>query len=315
MSSTIARPARAEIDTLADDAAQELDRVLDLIRWGASRFEQYELHYGHGTDNAVDEALGLVLFALHLQPGLPDSLFESRLTRTERRRVVDLLAERIKSRRPAAYLMQRARFAGMEFFVDERVLVPRSPLAEWIERGFEPLVDAWQVRRVLDLGTGSGCLAIACAMAFPDAEVVAADVSAQALEVADINVCKHELEDRVSLVQSDLFDGIEGEFDLILSNPPYVPSSRMQTLPAEYLHEPRMALESGVDGLDATRRILELAPAHLSANGALVVEVGEARPALERAYPSYPFIWLEFERGGDHVFMIEKAALLSAQGR
>ena len=295
-----------DLDSLAD----ELLSARDLIRWGASRFNEAGLYFGHGTDNAVDEANVLVLHALHLPPGTPAGLLEGRLTRSERRVVLGLLARRIEERRPAPYLTHEAWFAGLSFYVDERVLVPRSLLGEVIEQGFLPWLDGIDVRRVLDLGTGSGCIAVACALAFPEADVDAVDVSADALEVARINVERHGLEGRVRLVRSDLLAGLApARYDLIVSNPPYVDADELASMPTEYRHEPSLGLAAGVDGLDVVRRILADAGDFLSDHGVLVVEVGASRVALEDAYPQAPFLWLELERGEDGVCLLSAEAL------
>ncbi len=283
----------------------ELHSARDFVRWGASRFNEAGLVFGHGTDNAVDEAITLVLHALHLEPGLPDSLWEARLTVEEKRAILRLLQRRMDERLPAAYLTGEAWFAGLRFQVDPRVLVPRSPLAELIERRFAPWLSADSVSRILDLGTGSGCIAIACALAFPEAEVDAGDISAEALEVARANVQAHALEDRVEIIQGDLFANLgDRRYDLIVSNPPYVDRLSVESLPAEYRHEPVSALLAGEDGLDFARRILAGAAVRLNPGGLLVVEVGASQEALMEAYPEVDFIWLEFNRGGDGVFAL-----------
>jgi ribosomal protein L3 glutamine methyltransferase len=280
--------------------------IKDYIRWGASRFNGAELHFGHGTTNALDEAAALVLHAIHQSHDLPTGYFDAVLAPEERIRVVKLLERRITERKPAAYLTHEARFAGLSFYVDERVLVPRSPIAELIERQFSPwLSEPEAVTDILDLCTGSGCIAIACAYAFPEAQVDAVDISPDALEVARINVARHELEDGVQVVESDLYARLGGKrYDLIVSNPPYVNLDEWRDLPPEYHAEPRLGLESGETGLDCVRRILQGAQAHLKANGILVVEVGSSAEALEYAYPEVPFCWLDFERGGDGVFLL-----------
>ena len=293
-----------------------LKTVADFVRFGASRFNEAGLCFAHGTDNAIDEALALVLHALHLpaRPPLPAELFNARVTRRERAEVVALLHRRIEERVPAAYLTGEAWFAGLRFEIDRRVLVPRSPFAELIEEGFHPWIDGGRVRRVLDLGTGSGCIAVACAHAFPDARVDGADASPGALDVARRNVALHGLKGRVRVVESDLFDGLDGEpnrcpearYDLVVSNPPYVPDEEMAGLPPEFRAEPAFALAGGPDGLDVVGRIVEEAPRWLAPEGALVVEVGASpvvRAALESRF-DLPFVWLEPGRGGEGVFLL-----------
>lgn len=291
------------------DVIEQLHSLRDYVRWGASRLNEGGAFFGHGTDNAVDEALQLVLHALHLAPGLPSELMHGRLTLDERRAVVELFRRRIEERVPAAYLTREAWFAGMPFYVDEHVLVPRSPIAELIEQHFAPWLHA-EVRRVLDLCTGSGCIAIACAHAFPEAEVDAADISPEALAVAAINIERHELLGRVNTAQSDLFASLRGRrYELIVSNPPYVSVAEMASLPAEYQHEPALGLAAGEQGLDVVMRILREAPDYLTDDGLLVVEVGNSETALLERCPDVPFVWPEFARGGGGVFLLESAAL------
>ncbi|HGX92864.1 MAG TPA: 50S ribosomal protein L3 N(5)-glutamine methyltransferase [Candidatus Tenderia sp.] len=287
-----------------------LQTISDYIRWGASRFNEAGLTYGHGTDNAVDEALFLVLHALSLRPGLAPELLQGRLTMAERRQVFDMLRRRVEERIPAPYLTHQAWFAGLEFYVDERVLVPRSPIAELIDDRFSPWVDAECVESVLDLCTGSGCIAIACAHAFPLARVDAVDLSADALAVANINIGRHQLAAQVMALQSDLFSTLEGRrYDLIVSNPPYVDADDMAALTPEFDHEPVMGLAAGEDGLDLVVQMLAQAESHLTEHGTLVVEVGNSDEALVRCYPEVPFIWLEFERGGHGVFLLHAETL------
>jgi ribosomal protein L3 glutamine methyltransferase len=293
---------------------QELTTIRDLIRWGASRFNAAGLSFGHGTDNALDEANVLVCHALHLPLRFPDHYLASRLTGSEREAIARLFETRIDSRKPAAYLTHEAWFAGLPFYVDERVLVPRSPLAEWIERGFAPWLEADAVDRVLDLCTGSGCIAIACAAHFDNAEVDAVDVSAAALEVARQNVERHELEDWVHLFESDLFEALPTEqYQLIISNPPYVSASEMQTLAEEYRHEPEIGLLAEQEGLAVVARILARAADYLTDDGILVVEVGNSEELLAECFPDVPFVWLEFERGGQGVFLLEAAQVREYQ--
>lgn len=283
----------------------ELTRLRDWIRWGASRFGEAGLFYGHGTDNALDEALALVLHGVHLNHTIPADYLESRVTAEESQRIFDLLRERVERRVPAAYLVGEAQFAGLTFAVDEHVLIPRSPIAELIVEGFSPWLEADHVAAVLDLCTGSGCIGIACAYAFPDALVDLSDISPAALEVATQNIERHSLEDRVRALRADVFDGLDNErYDLIVSNPPYVSSLEMAGLPAEYRHEPSLALDAGDDGMDVVARILAGAADYLRPGGIIVIEVGASADHLLARYPEVPFLWLDFERGGDGVFLL-----------
>ncbi|CAK0768076.1 50S ribosomal subunit protein L3 N(5)-glutamine methyltransferase [Gammaproteobacteria bacterium] len=294
-----------DLDVAEREAVLELRTVRDLIRWGTSRFVAAGLAFGHGIDNPWDEATTLTLHTLHLPPLVPDRIGNARVTISERRKVVELFRRRIAERRPAAYLTQEAWFAGLPFYVDERVLIPRSPIAELIEKGFDPWVTEQQIGRILDIGTGSGCIAVACALAFPGVEVDAVDISPDALEVARINVKRHDVGDQVKLFESDLYRGLgERCYDLIVSNPPYVSIAQMETLPAEYRHEPALGLAAGEQGLDAVLRLLQDADGHLTPEGVLVVEVGDSAAALEERLPEVPFLWLDFERGGGGVFLL-----------
>jgi ribosomal protein L3 glutamine methyltransferase len=291
-----------------------LKTVRDFIRWGASRFGEAGLVYGHGTDNALDESAALVLHALHLGMELPGDYLDAVLSETERQDVIHLIESRVSTRKPAAYLTHEAWFAGLPFYVDERVLVPRSPIAELITNRFTPWVVPERVDSLLDLCTGSGCIAIACACAFPDAHVLATDISGDALAVARQNVARHELADRVQLLESGLFDRIgERRFDLIVSNPPYVPQPEVQQLPEEFRHEPVLGLSAGEDGLDVVVQILKNASQHLAENGILVVEVGCSQERLVELYPEIAFLWLEFEQGGEGVFLLEQDQLRKHQ--
>jgi ribosomal protein L3 glutamine methyltransferase len=288
-----------------------LNSIQDFIRWGASRFNAASLFFGHGTDNAIDEAAQLVLHAIHLPPDLPAVYRDCRLTQEERVAIAELFERRIEERRPAAYLTHRAWFAGLEFYVDENVLVPRSPLAELVEAGFDPWMDPSTVTRVLDLCAGSGCIGIAAAVYIPEAEVDLADISPAALAVASRNVAQHGLEDRVRTVESDLFDGLgEQVYEVIVCNPPYVSLAELLALPEEYQREPPLALAGGESGLDLVLRILRDAPRFLAEEGVLVVEVGNTAAELERRFPDLPFLWLEFERGGEGVFLMNRRQLL-----
>lgn len=290
-----------------------LTSLRDWIRWGASRFAEAQLVYGHGTDNALDEAFHLVLHALQLPYDLPVVYLESQLDAGERERVHALLRRRIETRQPAAYLIGEIAFCGAPFYVDERVLIPRSPIAELIERGFAPWLDA-PPQRVLDLCAGSGCIGIACALHF-DCEVDLAEIDAGAIEVCERNIVRHDLQDRVRAARTDLFGGLSSEvYDLIVSNPPYVPTAEWQALAQEYRHEPRLALDAGDDGMDVVARILREAPDHLVPGGALICEVGGSQAEFEARWPELPVIWIEFERGGDGVFFVTREALLAARG-
>jgi len=282
-----------------------LQTVRDLVRWGVSRFHENGLVFGHGTDNAFDEARVLVSHALHLPVDFPEHYLAARVTEEEREAVLRLLNRRVETRKPAAYLTGEAWFAGLPFYVDERVLVPRSPMAEWIERGFTPWLEPDNVERVLDLCTGSGCIGIACAVHFDNADVDIVDISREALVVAKTNVERHDLDDWVSLIESDLFDALEpARYSLIISNPPYVSDEEMQTLPEEYHHEPVIGLRADQAGLAIVVRLLAQAADWLTEDGILVVEVGNSQDVLVECFPEVPFIWLDFERGGHGVFLL-----------
>ena len=281
-----------------------LTTLRDHIRWAVSAFHREQLFFGHGTDNAWDEARQLVLGALHLPWELADAYLDCHLEDDERAEVRELLRRRIEERVPTAYLLGEAWFCGLPFQVDERVLVPRSPSGERVGKGFAPWL-VGEPARILDLCTGSGCIGIACAHAFEHAEVVLADLSFDALEVANANIEAHELEGRVYTVQSDGFDGLPGQrFDLILCNPPYVDAEDFAEMPEEYRHEPAMALACGDDGLDLVRRLLAQAADHLTEDGVLVLEVGNSQVHVEACYPEVDFTWLAFEQGGHGVFLL-----------
>ncbi|MDG1582483.1 50S ribosomal protein L3 N(5)-glutamine methyltransferase [Pseudomonas sp. GOM6] len=284
-----------------------LRSVRDHIRWAVSRFHEAGLFFGHGTDNAWDDARQLVLGALHLPFEIADSYLDCRLEEDEQQHLLELIRRRIEERVPTAYLIGEAWFCGLPFLVDERVLVPRSPIAELISQRFTPWLPA-EPARILDLCTGSGCIGIACAYAFPEAEVVLGDLSFDALEVANHNIERHELEERVYTVQGDGFAGLPGQrFDLIVSNPPYVDAEDFADMPAEYQHEPALGLACGDDGLDLVRRMLAEAADHLSEKGLLIVEVGNSQVHVEALYPEVDFTWLEFEQGGHGVFLLAAA--------
>ncbi|MCP1457349.1 MULTISPECIES: 50S ribosomal protein L3 N(5)-glutamine methyltransferase [Pseudomonas] len=291
-----------------------LRTLRDHIRWAVSRFHGEDLFFGHGTDNAWDEARQLVLGALHLPWEIADSYLDCRLEDEELVHVQRLLRRRIAERIPTAYLLGEAWFCGMSFIVDERVLIPRSPIGELIEKHFEPWLGQ-EPARILDLCTGSGCIGIACAYEFPEAEVVLADLSFEALEVANQNIERHGVDERVFTVQGDGFDGLPGQrFDLIVSNPPYVDAEDFADMPQEYQHEPELGLACGDDGLNLVRRMLAEAADHLTEKGLLIVEVGNSQVHVEALYPEVDFAWLDFERGGHGVFMLSAEQCRQHQG-
>lgn len=294
-----------------EQLATQLETLRDYIRWGMTRFGQAGVYFGHGTDNPLDESLQLILHTLGIPSGSEGNMLDARLTLPERLQCLALIERRAQERIPVPYLTGEAWFAGLAFNVDERVLIPRSPIGELIEQGFSPWLEPRQVDRILDLCTGSGCIGIACAHYFEEAAIDLADLSAPALEVASSNIERHELGHRVNAIQSDLFDALQDQqYQLIVSNPPYVDQEDLASMPAEFSHEPALALASGCDGLDITRRILKQASQHLTDNGLLVVEVGNSGIALEQAYPDVPFTWLEFERGGHGVFVFTREELV-----
>jgi len=279
--------------------------VLALIERGARRLRRAGVFFGHGTDNAWDDAAALVLHALELPHSGTRALYTRRVGSRGIERVEGLIARRIKERIPTVYLTGETWFAGLSFHVDPRALIPRSPLAELVERRFAPWIAAGRVRRILDVGTGSGCIAIACAKALPRARVDAVDISPEALQIAAINVRRHRVGRRVRLLRSDHFSAIAGErYDIIVANPPYVGRREMSGLPPEYRHEPTLALAAGRDGLDSVRVLLREAAAHLHPGGLLIVEVGNTEAAVRRNFKHLPFLWLEFERGGGGVFLL-----------
>ncbi len=287
------------------ELTESLITLRDFIRWGSSEFYRHNLTFGHGFNRALDESVYLVLYALALPFDWPESYFDSRLTEKEREQVLNLLMKRVYSRKPAAYLTNEAWFCGLPFYVDERVLVPRSPIAELINNQFEPWLDATKVDNILDLCTGSGCIAIACQYAFPEAHVCASDLSADAIEVATRNRQKHGLDQTLTLYESDLFEKIPTQkFDLIVSNPPYVDAQDMADLTDEFKAEPEMGLAAGNDGLEIVDRMLSNAADYLTDHGLLVVEVGNSQIAMMGKYQDLPLSWIEFENGGSGVFCI-----------
>jgi len=290
--------------------------VEQLIHYGTLLFEQSQLWFGHGSDNAFDEAAELVFFGAGVRHEDAADAYGEQLGAAERATVLALFERRIRERIPAAYLTHRMWFAGHEFYVDERVLVPRSPIAELVEAQFQPWIAPGSIRRILDIGTGSGCIAIASALAVPQARVDASDVSDAALAVTAINIDRLGVRERVRAIRSDVFAGLRGErYDIIVSNPPYVGDEELADLPQEYRHEPATGLHSGTDGLDVVRRILSGAAAHLEPHGILIVEVGNSETALTAAFPNVPFTWLEFERGGGGVFLLSAEQLESLHVR
>ncbi|MEH6465484.1 MAG: 50S ribosomal protein L3 N(5)-glutamine methyltransferase [Shewanella psychromarinicola] len=295
-----------------DEAVTELRTIADMLRWAVSRFNDANIYYGHGTDNAWDEAIALVFDALHLPEEIGQQVILSNLTSSEKHKIVELIIRRVRERLPVPYLTNKANFAGLEFYVDERVLVPRSPIAEMINYKFSPWLYNKPVNRIMDLCTGSACIAIACAYAFEDAEVDALDISEDALEVAQINVESLGVLERVFPIQSDLFSAIPKgpHYDLIVSNPPYVDAEDIGDMPQEYHHEPAIGLASGNDGLDLTKRILANAADYLTETGLLVVEVGNSMVHLIEQYPDMPFTWVDFEFGGDGVFVLTRDQLV-----
>ncbi|WJV52575.1 50S ribosomal protein L3 N(5)-glutamine methyltransferase [Pectobacteriaceae bacterium CE90] len=296
-----------------DEAVNDLHTLQDMLRWTVSRFNAAHVYYGHGTDNPWDEALQLVLPSLFLPLDIPEDMYRARLTSSERHRIVERVIRRVNERIPVAYLTNKAWFCGLEFYVDERVLVPRSPIGELINNGFQSLLPT-SPHHILDLCTGSGCIAIACAQAFPEAEVDAVDISPDALAVAEQNIQQHAMEYNVTPIRSDLFRDLPAiHYDLIVTNPPYVDEEDMADLPQEFRYEPALGLAAGSDGLKLVRRILACAPDYLSEEGVLICEVGNSMVHLMEQYPDIPFTWLEFEHGGDGVFMLTRSQLVDCK--
>ena len=298
-----------------EQAVNDLQTMLDMVRWAVSQFNQAGLFYGHGTDNPWDEAVCLTLHTLNLPQDMlektGEQLFQARLTQTEKRDIATLVQRRAQERIPLPYLINQAWFCGLPFYVDERVLIPRSPFAELIEDKFAAWVTV-PPTHILDLCTGGGCIAIALAYAFEDATVDAVDISTEALEVAEMNINEHQLSERVYPIQSDLMDALQGQkYDLIISNPPYVDAEDMADLPDEFHHEPELALAAGDDGLDLVHKMLRQAAAHLTDEGWLFVEVGNSQFHMEHVYPDLNLQWVEFTRGGHGVFAISRAELVA----
>jgi ribosomal protein L3 glutamine methyltransferase len=289
----------------------ELLTLRDVLRWAVSRFDEAGLHFGHGTQDAFDEAVWLILHALHLPRDRLDPFLDARLTTAEKETLAALIARRIEERIPAAYLTRQAWLGDYPFYVDERVIVPRSHIAGLLlEDAFAPWIDAGQVHATLDLCTGSGCLAVLLGLTFPRAHVDAVDLSPEALEVACRNVADYGLEQRIEIIHSDLFAGLDARaYDVIISNPPYVTAGAMRALPAEYRHEPALALAAGEDGLDIVRRLVAEAGRHLRPGGILVVEVGDGRHAVEQSFPALDLVWLDGHDNGNGVFLLRQEAL------
>lgn len=292
------------------DSFDQLQSALDFIEHGHQLLLSSDVYYGHGTDNAWDEIVSLVLATLNYPDDIPQAYLEDALDNAQRELLQDRILSRIERRLPLAYITQTILFAGIDFYIDDRALIPRSPIAELIEQNFSPWL-AEPPETILDLCTGGGCIALACAAYMPESLVDGVDISAEALEVARINLDRLELSDRVEFLTSDLYDAVKGKrYDLIVTNPPYVDADDMAALPSEYKHEPELALASGEDGLTCTHEILAQAAEHLTEKGILILEVGNSAPALEAAYPDVAFTWLEFERGGAGVCLLEREQLV-----
>lgn len=294
-------------DRFESEAVVGLSTIRDFIRWTVSRFNEADVVLGHGYDDAWDEAVALVLFTLHLPWDVDPRVQDANLTDAECEEVVAAVRKRVVERMPTAYITGTGWFAGQPFVSDQRALIPRSPIAELIQKQFQPWVEPDAVDNILDLCTGNGCIGIACALNFPDAQVDCADISEDALDLAEQNMQMHNLEGQVNVIYSDLFEALDGRtYDIIVSNPPYVDEEDMDALPDEFHYEPRLGLEAGHDGLDIVQRILPELSRHLNPGGIAVIEVGNSWVALEEAYPNVPFTWLEFEHGGHGVFLLTK---------
>lgn len=296
-----------------DEAVNDLHTIQDMLRWAVSRFSAADIWYGHGTDNPWDEAFQLVLPTLWLSPVIPKDMHYTRLTTSERLRVVEQVIRRVNERIPTAYLTNTAWFCGYEFYVDKRVLIPRSLIGELIYKRFSGLLKT-KPKHILDMCTGSGCIAIACAYAFPETEIDAVDISTDALAVAEHNIEKHALINQVIPIRSDLFRGLpQIKYDLIVTNPPYVDIKDMSDLPTEYHHEPELGLAAGSDGLKLVRRILSRASDYLSEQGVLICEVGNSMIHMITQYPDVPFSWLKLDNNGEGVFMLAREEIIAAQ--
>jgi ribosomal protein L3 glutamine methyltransferase len=283
------------------------DTIRSWANWGEQAFDNAGLYYGHGTDNPMDEAVYLIAYALKTDFDFTGFDIDKPLGQSDNAAIYALLKSRIVTRKPAAYLVNEAWFAGYPFYVNEHVLVPRSPLAELIAGQFYPWVDASKVKSIIDIGTGSGCIAIACALYLAHCTVDAVDIDEQALSLTQKNIQRHQLQDRVKMIKSDLFSQVPVKaYDIIISNPPYVSEAEYADLPVEYHREPKLGLTAGIDGLDCVRQMLRDAGKYLAEGGVLIVEVGNSQTALEDAFPEVPFTWLEFEHGGSGVFLLDK---------
>jgi ribosomal protein L3 glutamine methyltransferase len=293
------------------DTTDPIQTVEQLLHWGAGYLQHADVYFGHGTDNAWDESVALVLYGLGVKSHGSQELLQQILAASTVNRIKDLFHTRVIERIPAPYLTHQAWFCGESYYVDQRVIVPRSPIAELIESGFSPWLDNAPVMKILDLCCGCGCIGIATAKAFPEARVDLVDISEDALAVALVNIDRHGVGSRVTCVQSDLFESLsQASYDLIVSNPPYVDAADLASMPREFEHEPGLALSAGTDGLDLVTRILRRAREFLGATGLLVVEVGNSERALVQSYPDVPFTWAEFDRGGHGVFVLEAEQLV-----
>lgn len=290
-----------------DNSVFPANTIRAWVEWAEHAFTDVGLYYGHGTDNPVDEAVYLISYALKTDFDFTGYEVDQVLTEQDNLAIHEILQQRIETRKPAAYLVKEAWFAGYPFYVNENVLVPRSPLAELIANQFSPWIEAEKVKSILDIGTGSGCIAIACALYMPDVTVDAVDIDDEALRITGKNIARHHLQNRVTAIKSDLLDQVPvKQYDIIVSNPPYVSEEEYDGLPQEFHQEPKLGLTAGSDGLDCVRRILRDVTPYLSSQGILIIEVGNSQFALEQAYPQIPFTWLEFEYGGSGVFMLDK---------
>jgi ribosomal protein L3 glutamine methyltransferase len=290
---------------------EKINTARELIDWATRLFEKNDLYFGHGTDNARDEAVFMVLRSLDYSFAVSDEKLDLVLDIEQKEKIINRIRERVSTRKPAAYILNEAWFAGLPFYINEQVLVPRSPIAELVIEKFSPWCDETNIRNILDVGTGSGCIAIATALEFPNARVDAIDISAEALAIAKINIACYGLQQRVKLIESDLFQNLaDKKYDLIIANPPYVDAADMAALPAEYKHEPVTGLYAGENGLDVVKQILNHAANHLTEKGVIVIEVGNSKEALIRQYPKVPFLWLEFEHGGEGVFLFSREELI-----